>query len=195
MRQNLDLGSFVRTQVQDSLHGTRPAAEDRNDRAHPPTRCLGTIFCLLLAMKVACLSPPSPSGGGASCMHLGRGLVAVLEGQSAPLGCKGDEQLEWRRCPAVALLALSRQGRPLLLLAPPARLWAQHRKVQPRPSLSSSCPGPEDVGNPGPPKASIHFPTLSHMPHGCPGLASANLPQAYFSAPGGGAGHLSGGLT
>lgn len=83
-------------------------------------------------------------------MHLGRGLVAVLEGQSAPLGCKGDEQLEWRCCPAVALLALSRQGRPLLLLAPPAPALGSAPEGPAPPITELILPRPGRRGKPRP---------------------------------------------
>lgn len=76
MKQSLDLDSLVRTQAQDSLHSAMAAAEDRKDRAYLPSWCLGLFFASTCTGSCWSL-PPSPSGPEPSCMHLGRGLVAV----------------------------------------------------------------------------------------------------------------------
>lgn len=55
-------------------------------------------------------------------MHLGRGLVAKLGGQSAPLEQKRPEQSTRHQRPAIALLALCRPG---VSLFPPSSIQLQ----------------------------------------------------------------------
>lgn len=77
-RQSLDLGPFVRIQVQHSFHGTMAASEHRKDRSYLPSWVHGTHLPVP-AMEAASPSLASLSGPETSCMHLGRGLVAGME--------------------------------------------------------------------------------------------------------------------
>lgn len=77
-RQSLDLGPFVRIQIQHSFHGTMAASEHRKDRSYLPSWVRGTHLPIP-AMEAASPSLASVSGPETSCMHLGRGLVAGME--------------------------------------------------------------------------------------------------------------------
>ena len=158
------------------------AVKQREDRVCLPRWVPWDSFVPVLAVKVAGLSPPSPSGPETSCRHLGRGLVGAWDSLHP---WSGRELTSPHGTDAP--LAVCRPGCPSF---PPSNTQPQ--------ALGSAPEGPtlplaelllpqtgRMWGNPVPPRARINFLTISHMPCGCPGPASAHLSRSYFSALGG----------